>query len=110
MTSNQQIGPDGETPKFTIVTPPDSGPLKSVDFGNETILPTELLEALNRTFFFHILATDPSKVLPPGKSLLSVLSRPFPETNTSERPTLKEQVEAAVHKAFWDEVHLCLTS
>lgn len=104
MASKQQETSEDPIPKFTIVHPPDSTPLKSVDLISEIALPTELVEAFNRAFFFHFLATDPSRVIPPGKSLTSVLSRPNTQSNASERPTLKEQVETVVHRAFWDEV------
>jgi len=70
-----------------------------------THLPADLLDLLNQTYFFHFLANDPSKVLPPGKSLLSVLSRPsVRQKRDDEPPALQEKVEEMIHKAFWDEV------
>ncbi|KAF8893834.1 hypothetical protein BD779DRAFT_1435553 [Infundibulicybe gibba] len=38
-----------------------------------SILPVELVDSLNQTYFFHVLANNPAKVIPPGKSLLSML-------------------------------------
>jgi len=70
-----------------------------------TQLPADLLDLLNQAYFLHLLANDPSKVLPAGKSLLSVMSRPHVRMHgDDELPTLQEKVEEMVHKAFWDEV------
>jgi hypothetical protein len=70
-----------------------------------THLPADLLDLLNQTYFLHLLANDPSKVLPPGKSLLSVLSRPnVQQKRGDEPPKLQDKVEEMIHKAFWDEV------
>jgi len=70
-----------------------------------THLPADLLDLLNQTYFLHLLANDPLKVLPPGKSLLSVLSRPnVRQKRDDEPPRLQDKVEEMIHKAFWDEV------
>lgn len=70
-----------------------------------TQLPVDLLDLLNQAYFLHLLANDPSKVLPAGKSLLSVMSRPHVRMQgNDELPTLQEKVKELVHKAFWDEV------
>src|SRR5258707_12702477 len=70
-----------------------------------TRLPADLLDLLNQTYFLHILANDPSKVLPPGKSLLSVLSRPSVRQKRDDEPSrLQDKVEEMIHNAFWDEV------
>lgn len=70
-----------------------------------THLPPDLLDLLNQSYFLHLLANDPSKVLPPGKSLLSVLSRPSERQKRDDEPQkLQDKVEEMVHKAFWDEV------
>jgi hypothetical protein len=70
-----------------------------------THLPADLLDLLNQTYFLHLLSNDSSKLLPPGKSLLSVLSQPnIPERRDNEPPTLHDKVEEMIHKAFWDEV------
>lgn len=68
-----------------------------------TVLPVELVDLLNQTYFLHILATEPEKALPPGKSLLSVLSRPS-EASRGATSALQDRVHDLVHNAFWDEV------
>ena len=78
-------------------------PLVTLAADTPTLLPLELVELLNQAYFLHVLSTEPEKVLPPGKSLISVLSRPR-EAAQSEKSTLEEQVESMVHAAFWDEV------
>jgi len=76
-----------------------------------THLPADLLDLLNQTYFLHLLANDPSKLLPPGKSLLSVLSRPnIRQRQDDEPPTLHDKVEEMIHKAFWDEALGALSS
>jgi hypothetical protein len=92
--------------KITILIPEDlknSSILNSID---PLVLPRELVDILNQTYFLHILGTDPTKVLPPGKSLLSVLSRPHFTNGRAEgsSPSLHDKVEDMVHKAFWNEV------
>ncbi|KAI9442359.1 hypothetical protein H4582DRAFT_1927948 [Lactarius indigo] len=69
-----------------------------------TQLPADLLDLLNQAYFLHLLANDPSKVLPAGKSLLSVMSRPH------LRRRGDDEVEEMVHKAFWDEALQSLSS
>ncbi|KAG6915456.1 hypothetical protein DXG01_011360 [Tephrocybe rancida] len=61
------------------------------------MLPTELLQ---QAFFLHALATDSTKVLPPGKSLLAMMARAPPAPAPS---ALHARVEHVVHAAFWDE-------
>jgi len=97
----------GETLNTTMVqVPPLTAPhplLRSLP--PLTHLPADLLDLLNQTYFLHLLANDPSKVLPPGKSLLSVLSRPgVTQKRDDEPPRLQDKVEEMIHKAFWDEV------
>lgn len=74
------------------------------------VLPTELYETLNYVYFLHSLAVTPDSVLPPGKSLLSVLSRPYTHDHASKNSDLHKRVETIVHKAFWDEVRPCYYS
>lgn len=73
----------------------------SFPLGSGVVLPTELYETLNYIHFLHSLAVNPNSVLPPGKSLLSVLSKPH---ETSQPSDLRQRVETIVHKVFWDEV------
>ncbi|KAG5648507.1 hypothetical protein DXG03_003118 [Asterophora parasitica] len=67
-------------------------------------LPPELLQ---QAYFLHVLATDPAKLIPPGKSLLSLMARaPEPPPPSA----LHARVEQAVHNAFWDEALQALSS
>ncbi|TFY53133.1 hypothetical protein EVG20_g10253, partial [Dentipellis fragilis] len=76
-----------------------------------TLLPVELVDLLNETYFLHLLATDPSKVLPPGKSLLSMMTQPHVrEQKEGAVPGLQEKVEEVLHRAFWDEALEALSS
>jgi hypothetical protein len=68
------------------------------------LLPIELVDILNQTYFLHLLATDPKQVVPPGKSLISMMSRSRKEGEEDAKHTLHDTVEDLVHKAFWDEV------
>lgn len=107
-TSTSEHAESGSPKKTTIHVPPLTLPhplLRSLP--PVTHLPADLLDLLNQTYFFHLLANDPSKLLPPGKSLLSVLSQPNKrQRRDDEPPTLNDKVEEMIHKAFWDEVQL----
>lgn len=71
-------------------------------------LPAEIVEQLNEASFLHILANEPHKVLPPGKSLSSALTQSSTKEDniegTHHPPGLKDKIGELVHKAFWDEV------
>ncbi|KAG1737650.1 hypothetical protein EDB19DRAFT_1909627 [Suillus lakei] len=89
---------------FSIVYPDsESAPSPLIPTSDPVLLPLELVEILNRTYFHHLLATDPKRVVPPGKSLVSMLSRSPKEGGDPEKPTLHDKIEDLVHKAFWDE-------
>ena len=90
--------------KISIVSPPSISSFPLQLLSTTTLLPAELLDVLAHAYFLHVLATDAEKVLPPGKSLLSVMSNPNSLTADSDAPTLQSRVEDLVHKAFWDEV------
>jgi hypothetical protein len=111
--------PEGSVPS----KPPSSTPVKSSSISEplgKTIvqplpiatvfpnfaLPLELVDSLNQAYFIHLLATDPEKVLPPGKSILSMISRPHtqPKNEEGALPSLKDKVEDIAQRAFWDEV------
>lgn len=83
-----------------------STPLLPVSATESTALPVELLQILNQTFFLHLLATDPQRVLPPGKSLLSVMSSPRSNSHSLDegQAKLEERVKDMVYSAFWKEV------
>ncbi|KAG6820248.1 hypothetical protein H0H93_003412 [Arthromyces matolae] len=68
------------------------------------MLPTELL---NQAFFIHSLATDPSSVLPPNKSLLAMMAD---APTAPKQSALHARVERVVHQAFWDEALKSLSS
>ncbi len=85
-----------------VAHPTPSAPRLPLPSDSPTALPLELVDSLNQGYFLHVLATDPAQVLPPGKSLLSVLSRPHSHINHTS--ALHDRVEDLVHRAFWDEV------
>lgn len=95
-------------PRYSVVTPPPlSAPLFPPTAGVTTILPAGLIEVLNYGYFLHLLVTDPERVLPPGKSLLSVMAKPQSmRREEGGLPKLKDRIQDVVHKAFWDEVRL----
>ena len=90
-----------------VVKPPASStPLLPVATTSPTVLPIELVQILNQTFFLHLLATDPQRVLPPGKSLLSMMSAPRSNLHAPDesQAKLEERVKDMVYGAFWKEV------
>ncbi|KAI0276387.1 hypothetical protein BGY98DRAFT_986138 [Russula aff. rugulosa BPL654] len=111
-TSPGEHAESGSPNKTTIHLPPLTVPhplLRSLP--PVTHLPADLLDLLNQTYFLHLLSNDPSKLLPPGKSLLSVLSQPNKRQRPDdEPPTLHDKVEEMIHKAFWDEALGALSS
>ncbi|KAF8844682.1 hypothetical protein BDN67DRAFT_942801 [Paxillus ammoniavirescens] len=90
--------------KFSIVISPAQA-VRSQLISNQDplVLPLELVDVLNNAYFLHLLATDSSQILPPGKSLLSVMSRSHTASEGGSEPTLHRKVEDLVHKAFWEE-------
>ncbi|KAM5543203.1 hypothetical protein V8D89_003077 [Ganoderma adspersum] len=95
-----------------VIKPPTlSTPLLPVSTTSPTVLPVELVQILNQTFFLHLLATDPQRVLPPGKSLLSMMSAPRSDMHADEsQAKLEERVKDMVHNAFWKEALESLSS
>ena len=71
-------------------------------------LPPELAQLLNQAYFLHVLATDPKKLITPGKSLLSMLAGSHLQPDALPTPApdaaLHSRVEKVVHEAFWNEV------
>ncbi|TCD71597.1 hypothetical protein EIP91_007344 [Steccherinum ochraceum] len=92
------------------VVPPPPIPSTLRPLSTTTVLPMELLDVLNQTYFLHVLATDEHKILPPGKSLLSVMSDPTTAIASSKDSTVHSAVESMVHKAFWGEALEALSS
>lgn len=71
------------------------------------MVPEELCQSLEQVFFMHRVATEPESVVPPGKSLMSMLGAASTQTTDDlENGTaqLSDRVHDATHKAFWDEV------
>jgi hypothetical protein len=109
-SSNSRMETHPKANDITVVVPPDSTNSSLFKSFDTLLLPQELVDILNHTYFLHILATEPTKVLSPGKSLISVLSRPHSANGRIEgsSPSLHDKVEDMVHKAFWNEV--CMTN
>ncbi|KAI0373432.1 hypothetical protein BV20DRAFT_937795 [Pilatotrama ljubarskyi] len=103
--ANEDLRKAGENELPIVQLPPLQTPLLPVSTLTPTVLPFELVQALNHTFFLHLLATDPERVLPPGKSLLSIMTSPRAQARAQdgEAPKLEGRVHDMVHKAFWDE-------
>ncbi|RPD63632.1 hypothetical protein L227DRAFT_496886 [Lentinus tigrinus ALCF2SS1-6] len=98
---------------ISIVQPPPlSTPMLPVATLGPTVLPIEFVQILNEIFYLHLLATNPRRVLPPGKSLLSMMSSPRTnsQTHEGELPNLEDRVRDVVHQAFWKEVLESLSS
>jgi hypothetical protein len=93
---------------LSIVKPPTtSESFLGLSTSTPMALPAELVDTLNQSYFLHLLATDPDRVLPPGKSILSMMSRSGRATSDHKPdslPTLQEKIEDLAHRAFWDEV------
>ncbi|KAF5354653.1 hypothetical protein D9756_005358 [Leucocoprinus leucothites] len=73
-------------------------------------LSAELIQAVNRTYLLHFLAIDPDKILPPGKSLISVVTQERlvlldQQAENDGKPSparVQEQVTKTMQRAFWD--------
>lgn len=71
----------------------------------------EQQRSLREAHMLHILATDPSSVLPPSKSLASIFAQTVTvesskgtEEAQAAAATLEDKVGGIVKRAFWDEV------
>ena len=63
---------------------------------------SSLLDIIEQTHFLRMLLTDPDSVIPPGKSLLSMLtSAKFSDEKNS---AILDGVTQVAHRAFWGEV------
>lgn len=65
--------------------------------------PASFEPLLNDARLLFVLATEPSRVLPDGKTLSSVFSEPADIPQKARNP-LEEQISEMVHQAFWEEV------
>ncbi|KAI9572173.1 hypothetical protein HD554DRAFT_2067588 [Boletus coccyginus] len=105
-----QTPSSGEKVSVVNVIPSPGLSSQLVSNQDHLVLPVELIDVLNNAYFLHILATDPAQILPPGKSLLSVMSRARSTADGDAKPTLHSKVEDIAHKAFWDEAVHTLSS
>ncbi|KAJ3568389.1 hypothetical protein NP233_g5746 [Leucocoprinus birnbaumii] len=72
---------------------------------SKATFPLELVQAVNRTYLLHLLAIDPNKILPPGKSLISfVIQEKLGAAENVENlaPPVQDQVTQTMRRAFWD--------
>ncbi|KAL0956505.1 hypothetical protein HGRIS_002648 [Hohenbuehelia grisea] len=70
------------------------------------LLPDELVQTVNQTYLLQLLAVEPAKVLPPGKSLLAMMTNATNNVDglaRSNKPALQGRVEDIIKQAFWDE-------
>ena len=63
---------------------------------------SSLLDLIEETHFLRMLLTDPDSVIPPGKSLLSMLTNA--KFNEEEGSAILQSVTQVAHRAFWSEV------
>jgi hypothetical protein len=63
---------------------------------------SSLLDLIEQTHFLRMLLTDPDRVIPPGKSLLSMLTNA--KFNEEKDSPILHGVTQVAHRAFWDEV------
>lgn len=85
-------------------SPPLSAPLIRMSVSEGTAIPSSLVTALDAAYLFHLLVRDPTKIVAPGKSLLSALAGLNQMvTHTPESPPEKF-VRKKVFQAFWDQV------
>jgi hypothetical protein len=63
---------------------------------------SSLLDLIEQTHFLRMLLTDPDSVVPPGKSLLSMLTNA--KSNDEKDSAILDGVTQAAHRAFWGEV------
>lgn len=63
---------------------------------------SSLLDLIEQTHFLRMLLTDPDRVIPPGKSLLSMLTNA--KFNEEKDSPILHGVAQVAHRAFWDEV------
>ncbi|KAJ2918594.1 hypothetical protein MD484_g1871, partial [Candolleomyces efflorescens] len=82
-------------------------------YASSSVLPVELVDSLNQVYFLHRLATEPERVIPPGKTLLSMMIQ---SQIDSGKPTEKQEtnlvdrVKEVAHRAFWNEAIESLSS
>ena len=79
-----------------------------IEYDTDSVFPLELVQELNQAYFLHNLARNPEGVLPPGKSLISILTQEKLGhnigKNEDQKADVQEQVAKTIHAAFWDVV------
>ena len=63
---------------------------------------SSLLDLIEQTHFLRMLLTDPDRVIPPGKFLLSMLTNA--KFDKEKDSAILDGVTQVAHRAFWDEV------
>lgn len=79
-----------------------------VQHNSSNVLPRNLISEVNQAYFLHLLAINPDRILPPGKSLISIVVQEKLGQNgrddMDQRAKLQQRVAQAMHTAFWDAV------
>jgi hypothetical protein len=70
-------------------------------------LPPQYMQDINVAFTLRALALHPRRVLPPGKSLVSLLMKE-PDDKTEEERRREQTITDVIKKAYWDAVRLHL--
>lgn len=63
---------------------------------------SSLLDLIEQTHFLRMLLFNPDSVIPPGKSLLSMLTNA--KFNEEKDSAILQSVTRVAHQAFWSEV------
>jgi hypothetical protein len=66
-------------------------------------LPPQYMQAINIAFTLRALALHPRRVLPPGKSLVSLFMNE-PDDKTEEERKREQAITDVIKKAYWDAV------
>lgn len=94
-----------EALKFVVVAAPDH-PVSFFPPG----LPLEVYEEVNRAFELRMLALHPEKVLPKGKTLLSLFMKK-PDEGAEEVRKRSQAVAQTIKRAYWEVVsNTCVMS
>ena len=110
-TLQGNISKNGSDLGLSIATgssPPLSEPLLRMSVSEDTAIPNSLIMVLDATYLFHLLARDPTRVVAPGKSLLSVLAGLNQMVTRTLESTSEKFVRKTTHQTFWDQVSIYL--
>lgn len=67
---------------------------------------TQYQTLLNDARLLFVLATEPSRLLPDGKTIASIFSEPPADAPQKQVNPLEDQIAEMVHQAFWEEVEM----